>query len=232
MRDTILFDINETVLDLAPMRARFAAIFPNDQVAGTWFSSLLHSSVVTAITGVETRFSDLAWVMLDHMAARHGMTLTDDQRDAILTGFSSLPPHPDVMAALNHFRHHGYRTVAFTNSSFDLVNKQLSHANLITSFDEIISVEATGSFKPDPKVYAFAAKQLARPISSLRLIATHDWDTHGALHAGMLAGYVDRMTDQTVIHYHPLYKAPDCMAHDLVTLAEMITAADISAKSN
>ncbi|HCP19477.1 MAG TPA: haloacid dehalogenase type II, partial [Alphaproteobacteria bacterium] len=39
MRDTILFDINETVLDLAPMKARFAAIFPTDQVAGTWFSS-------------------------------------------------------------------------------------------------------------------------------------------------------------------------------------------------
>ena len=45
------------------------------------------------------------------------------------------------------------------------------------------------SFKPDAKVYRFVAERLNRPIGELRLVATHDWDTHGALTAGMLASY-------------------------------------------
>ncbi|MBL6602738.1 MAG: haloacid dehalogenase type II [Alphaproteobacteria bacterium] len=222
MRDTILFDINETVLDLTPMKARFDAVFSDQGVAGQWFASLLHSSCVSAMTGVESTFADLAGIMLDAMAARHNVSLSASQRADILTGFTSLPAHADVVPALNLFRQHGYRTVAFTNSSWDLVHRQLTHAGLMGHFDDIISVEATGRFKPDPLVYRFAATELERPIGDLRLVATHDWDTHGALYAGMRAAYINR----TGAEYHLLYQKPECLADDMVTLAEHIIALD------
>ncbi len=221
-RDTILFDINETVLDLASLRPRFKAAFGDEAATATWFATVLHTSTVCALTGVKTGFAELAASMLDALAARRGTPITETQRTEILVGFASLAPHPDVVPALEHLRDTGYRTVAFTNSSLDLVTSQITNAGLAASFDEIISVEETGSFKPDARVYHFAAERVARPPEELRLIATHDWDTHGALTAGLQAAYVDR----TGAPYHPLYRRPDAYASTMGGLVEKILAED------
>ncbi len=221
-RDTVLFDINETVLDLASLKPRFEDAFGDAGVTATWFAMLLHSSTVCALTGVRTGFADLAAAMLDTLAARRGTTLTKAGREDILSGFAALPAHADVVPALERLRAGGYRTVAFSNSSLRLVTSQIANAGLIGHFDEIVSVEQTGSFKPDPKVYAFVATHLNRDSGELRLVATHDWDTHGALSAGLLAAYIDR----TGAPYHPLYITPDIVAATMGEIVDRIIATD------
>ena len=221
-RDTILFDINETVLDLSSLRPKFETAFGDAGVTATWFAMLLHASTVCALTGVRTGFAALAGSTLDRVAALRNLTMPDQHRAAILGGFASLKPHPDVNPALGRLRSAGYRTVAFSNSSLDLVTNQVANAGLGADFDQIISVEETGSFKPDAKVYQFAAERLKRPISELRLVATHDWDTHGAIVAGMRAAFIDR----SGAPYQPLYQRPDAFANNLMDLAERIIAVD------
>ena len=215
-RDTILFDINETVLDLASLRPKFEAVFGNAGVTATWFAMLLHTSTVCALTGVKTGFAELAGTMLDTIAARCDVTISDDQRSEILGAFASLTPHPDVVPALHRLRATGYRTVAFTNSSLKLVTSQIANAGLADYYDHIVSVEETGSFKPDAKVYQFVAERLKQPMGELRLVATHDWDTHGAIVAGLLAAYIDR----SGAPYHPLYRRPDVFATTMGDVAK------------
>ncbi|WP_083399165.1 haloacid dehalogenase type II [Oceanisphaera psychrotolerans] len=186
-RNRILFDINETVLDLSTLKPKFKAAFGDDSVIAKWFSMLLHSSTVCIMTGVKTDFATLAGIMLESIAARKGIKLPETMRDDILNGFASLPPHEDIKQALGQLKSAGFRTVAFSNSSFNLISIQIKSAGLTEYFDDVISVEETGSFKPDSKLYKFAAKQLNKPLESLRLVATHDWDTHGALSVGMKA---------------------------------------------
>ena len=128
----------------------------------------------------------------------------------------------DIKPALIRLRSAGYRTVAFTNSSLKLVSAQIENAGLSEYFDEIVSVEETGSFKPDPRVYEFVAKRVNRQIEELRLVATHDWDTHGALSAGMQAAYIDR----SGAPYHPLYRRPDVHATTMGDVVEQIIARD------
>lgn len=221
-RDTLLFDINETVLDLSSLRPLFAETFGNPLITTSWFSMLLHSSNVCALTGVKSDFGSLAAIMLSTLAARMNIDLTEEARQRILSAFATLPAHPDMPEALKQLRSKGYRTVAFTNSSIQLVTSQISHSGLLNLFDQCISVEETGSFKPDPKVYQYAAKQLQRPIDALRLVATHDWDTHGAMSAGMLAGYIDR----TGAPYHSQYRRPDAFASTMTELVQQIIALD------
>ena len=221
-RDTILFDINETVLDLSSLKPKFQAALGDESFTATWFSMLLHTSTVCALTDTRTDFAALAVAMLDSISARLGVELTDEMRAAILGGFASLPPHADIKPALTKLRSAGYRTVSFTNSSLNLVTTQLENASLTDYFDDIISVEETGSFKPDPKVYKFVANRIGRPIEDLRLVATHDWDTHGALSAGMYAAYIDR----SGAPYHPLYRQPDVHASTMGDVVEQIIARD------
>ena len=221
-RDTILFDINETVLDLSSLKPKFRAAFGDEAVMATWFSMLLHTSTVCVLTDIKTEFATLAGVMLDTIAERRGVELSGVMRDEILGGFSSLPPHADIKPALSRLRSAGYRTVAFTTSSLTLVSSQIDNAGLTDYYDEIVSVEETGSFKPDPRVYEFVAKRINRPIAELRLVATHDWDTHGALSAGMHAAYIDR----SGAPYHPLYHRPDIFATAMDDVVEQILARD------
>ena len=221
-RDTILFDINETVLDLSSLKPRFKAALGDESATATWFSMLLHTSTVCALTDTRTDFATLAGAMLDAMAARLGVELPEEMRVGILSSFARLPPYADISPALTELRNAGYRTVAFTNSSLDLVTTQIGNAGLAECFDDIISVEETGSFKPDPRVYEFAANRTGRPIEALRLVATHDWDTHGALSAGMHAAYIAR----SGAPYHPLYLRPDIVATTMSGIVERIIARD------
>jgi 2-haloacid dehalogenase len=217
-RHTILFDINETVLDLSTLKPKFKTAFGDESVMATWFSMLLHSSTVCIMTDVHTNFATLAGTMLESIAARKGINLSDVARDNILKGFASLPPHTDIKPALAKLQSAGFRAVAFSNSSLNLISTQMNNAGLMEYFDEIISVEETGSFKPDPKVYKFAAKKLDQPLESLRLVATHDWDTHGALSVGMKAAYINR----SGAIYHPLYRQPDIYATTMGDIVKQI----------
>jgi 2-haloacid dehalogenase len=135
-----------------------------------------------------------------------------------LEKMATLQAHKDVIPALQILKENGFKTVAFSNSSSKLIQNQIKNSGLDTYFDEIISVESTGSFKPHEKVYRFAAVKLAEPIENLRLIACHDWDTHGALSAGMKAAYLNR--SQTA--YNPLYQKTDIKGDTMIEIAERI----------
>lgn len=224
-RDTILFDINETVLNLSALRPTFAEAFGDAAVTDVWFARLLHTSTVCALTDVATGFGALAGTMLDFVASRSGVVLSDEQRSDLLGTFAGLQPYPDVAPALEQLGAAGYRTVAFSNSSQSLINSQISNSGLGELFTMTVSVEETGTFKPDPKVYHYVAAQVDRPIEELRLVATHDWDTHGAMTANMLAAYINRSGTP----YHPLYRKPSAMADTMGDLIAQILAEDAEA---
>ena len=217
-RDTLLFDINETTLDLAPMRPHFRDAFGDEGVAATWFARLLHASTVCVITNVQTDFGTLGRVTLDAVAARSGVTLTDGQQQVILDQMAHLPAHADVKPALVRLRSAGFRPVAFTNSSHEMAAQQIDRAGLTDHFDDVVSVEIAGTFKPDAAAYRFVADHVDRPLADLRLIAAHDWDTHGALSAGMSAAYLDR----SGAPYSPLYQQPDIRATSMGDIVDQI----------
>lgn len=220
--ETVLFDINETVLSLESLKPKFRDAFGSEEALLVWFSKLLHSSTVCIATNVSSNFAELAGVMLESVAANYHCRLTDSKRNELLGAFASLPPHSDIKEALDKLRSSGFRTVAFSNSSLNLISAQMKNSGLTDFFDDIISVEETGSFKPNPNVYKFAAQVLEEPVENLRLVATHDWDTHGALSAGLKAAYIDRTGSQ----YHPLYLKPEIQSKTMGGIVDQIIAAN------
>jgi 2-haloacid dehalogenase len=216
--EIILFDINETVLDLGSLKPKFSECFGSEEALSLWFSKLLHSSTVCVATNVHTNFAELAGAALESIAANYKLTLTELKRSELLGAFANLSPHPDIKVALGKLRSNGFKTVAFSNSSLNLISAQMQNSGLINVFDDIISVEETGSFKPSSNVYKFAAKVLEEPVENLRLVAAHDWDTHGALSVGMKAAYIDR----TGRPYHPLYLKPDIQSDSMEGIVDQI----------
>ena len=215
---TVLFDINETTLDLNHLRKTFDQLLNHQMPLELWFSNLLHSSVVAVTTGLETRFADLARANLEKLMNQHQIKAKPDEIDDFLTRFASLPAHSDVAPALTQLQQSGLKTVAFSNSSSALLASQIENAQLMPLFDQIISVEEINSFKPSAKAYQYAAQCLNHAPEEVLLIAAHDWDVHGALSAGLGGAYLQRGPGL----YNPLYLAPTLNGTSMTELSDKI----------
>ena len=219
----ILFDINETVLNLCALRPKFESAFGDERFTDTWFSMLLHTSTVSMITDVKTDFATLSKITLEALAAKVGLQLSSETIGNILEEFANLPAHDDIKPALSTLRKAGFKTVAFSNSSLSLITKQIANAGLNDYFDEIVSVEEAGTFKPTSKAYEFVSQKLSKDVSDLRLVATHDWDTHGAMCAGLESAYINRSGAK----YNPLYKQTEITGVTMMDVVDQIIATDV-----
>lgn len=221
MAKVLVFDVNETLLDLRVLREPFADAFGSPDVLGEWFARLLHGSLVATLTDSYEDFGSIAGQALDAVAARRGVALTPKNRDRILGTVRRLPPHPEVPDALSRLRSAGFPLATLTNSSEKMARAQLEHAEIIDAFDQVLSVEESRRFKPAPEPYLMAAERLGVPPSEMRMVAAHDWDVWGATRVGCAAAYIARTEVPFV-----LGRPPDLVGADLAQVADAILEVD------
>lgn len=218
MPRVILFDVNETLLDLQALNPHFERIFGDSSTTSRWFSLLLRGAMVANITGEYHNFEQLGGDALAVMAMKRGVTLTPNDRVRVLDQMRQLPPHPAVTEALQMLRNAGLRLATLTNSPPAVLKDQLTNAGLIDLFERTLSVDSTQRFKPAPETYRYAATELGVETSDLRLVAAHDWDIAGAMRAGCAGAFVARPG----MVLGPLQTPPDIIGDDLRDLAEQI----------
>lgn len=213
-----VFDVNETLLDLQALDAQFARVFGDVNVRRDWFTQMLQNAFVSTITGPYRNFGQLGAAALDMMAARHGVTLTEEEQQAILGEMRRLPPHPETREALARLQQAGLRLVTLTNSTAQVAEAQIAHAGLSGYFEQLFSADAVQRLKPAPEPYRMVADRLGVGIGDLRLIAAHAWDIAGALRAGCAAAFVARPG----MVLDPGVQRPDVVGADLLEVAERI----------
>lgn len=211
----LLFDVNETLLDLAPVRRKINGILKTEQGAQAWFYSLLHHSLVVSAAGEYRDFSEIGAAVLQMLARNSDISLSDEDAKSALKGMRTLDPHQDVVRGLQRLKAAGFRMVTLTNSSQAAVAAQIAHAGLKAYFERELSVEGPHLYKPHRAVYQWAAKELGVDAADCMLVAAHGWDVAGAKWAGMQAAFVAREGQQKF----PLAPAPDLDVADLEALA-------------
>ncbi len=215
---TLFFDVNETLLDIQPFKDVISKTLDNrKELADLWFVSLLHNSLVDTASGGWHSFAEIGNAVLTMLAAQHNIQLSDDA-PSLAEALSQLPPHADVIAALSVLQQKGFKLVALTNSSQALADKQLNHAGIIHFFDRVLSVESIKTYKPDLKVYCWAAEQMHVSRENSLMIAAHSWDVGGAKRAGMHTAFIARKGQSL----SPLMPDPDLVCPDLKALAESL----------
>jgi len=214
----LLFDVNETLLDLRVLLPHFKRTFGYEQVMAEWFGLMLRLSLVATVTRTYRPFDVLGKDALAMTARKHGVGLDAAAIDIILGDMLRLPPHPDVLPALKRLKAAGFQMATLTNSAPPALAAQLNHAGLTEFFERQISVEAVRLFKPAPETYRYAADELGVTIGDTRLIAAHDWDVTGAIRAGARAAFVARkgmVLGETA-------EIPDMIGPDLLSIAEQL----------
>lgn len=218
MTRIIVFDVNETLLDLAPVREWFHGRFDDHPDARMWFSELLRLSFVSSVTDRYVPFTDLAASALETVASTSGTTI-DTQDIAEVKGlFVQLPPHPDVIGGMALLKEAGFILAALTNSPASTAHAQLDNAEISQLFTSIMSVEMVNRFKPHRSVYAAAAEHMETSTSEMVMVAAHDWDIAGAITAGLDGVFIERPGQI----YSPAFPPPTMTAPDLGAAARAI----------
>ena len=218
----IVFDVNETLLDVSALEPHFVHVFGDGRALREWFSTLLLYSEVATLAGPYADFPTIGRAALEMTAMSRGVQISNEDRDRILGSMLALPAHPEVPAGLQRLRDAGLRLVALTNSSPTAVDAQLRNAGLSALFERAFSVESVRRFKPAPEPYRFVAQELGVETGVLRMVAAHAWDIVGAMRAGCAAAFVARPGKVL----YPLAPPPDIVGPDLRVVADQIVAAE------
>ena len=218
----LFFDVNETLLDLTAMKDSVSQVLGGRKdLLPLWFTTMLQYSLVSTVGNQYNDFGIIGAAALQMVAANNGITLNEEQAKASILGpIRSLPAHPEVKASLQKLKDAGYKLVSFTNSSNKGVETQFKNSGLLNYFDERLSVEDIGKFKPHVDAYIWAARKMQIKPEECLLVAAHGWDIAGALWANWRGAFISRPGAQL----YPLAEKPEIIASDLALITDQLIA--------
>jgi 2-haloacid dehalogenase len=215
----IVFDVNETLSDMALLRQRFQDVGAPGGLAATWFAGVLRDGFALAVGGVSRPFAAIAESGLRwHL---HGLDLDRGEEEAVahvMEGFASLTVHHDVPDGVRALRDAGFRLVTLTNGSTSVSERLLESAGLLDHFERLMSVEDAGVWKPARAAYAHALDVCGVEPDRALLVAVHPWDVDGAQRAGLRGAWLNRKGEAYPDHF----RAPDLRATSLEELSQQL----------
>jgi len=219
VQPVIVFDVNETLLNLDALRPTFDRIFGDPAAMRLWFADLILYSEALTLAGVYVPFTDIGGAVLRMLAATRGIAISDADAAGLTDRFATMPPHPEVPAALRRLRDHGFRLFTLTDNTLGISGRQLERAGVIDVFERRFSVDETvRRHKPAPEAYHSVAAALGADPGGICLVASHVWDTIGALAVGWQAALILREGNAPL----DAGPQPDYIGEDLDVIADQL----------
>lgn len=214
----ILFDVNETLLDMTPLKKKINALLGSRKGFRIWFGMLLHYSLVENCINQYHDFASIADATLEMAAESLGKTIDEKEKKAALAVLKELKAHKDVKKGLKLLKENGFRLATLTNSPAGTLAEQLNNSKLSAYFELTLSIDAIGKYKPALETYTWAAEQLSVTPAEIIMVAAHGWDIAGALQAGLQAAFIERKGHTL----YPLSTRPHFAGKDLIEIANAI----------
>jgi 2-haloacid dehalogenase len=214
----IIFDVNETLLDLETMSPTFGRIFADKSAMRLWFANFMLYSAALTVAGQYVPFTDIGGAVMKMLADTRGIKITNADKKELTEKFTMMPPHPEVPVALRKLRGAGFRLFTLTDNLLEVQSRQLEHGGIIGLFEHRFSADSVKHHKPSREAYAHVEQELQVPPSQLCLIACHTWDTLGAVAAGW-EGVLIRRPGNEVLGVGP---QPHIVGDDLDDVADQL----------
>jgi 2-haloacid dehalogenase len=216
----IVFDVNETLLDLETMVPTFERIFGDRLAMRLWFANFILYSAALTLADSYVPFTDIGGAVMKMLADTRGIKITDADRRELTERFSTMPPHPEVPAALRKLRAAGFRLFTLTDNLLEVQGRQLQHGGIIDLFERRFSADGVKRHKPAREAYAYVETELGARPTDFCMIACHTWDTLGAVAAGWEAALIKRPWND-VLSVGP---QPHIVGTDLNDVADQLIA--------
>jgi 2-haloacid dehalogenase len=204
----IVFDVNETLSDMEPVRGLLAELGAPPGLADSWFPSTLRDGFALTAAGSYAPFAAIARTHLGEYA------------DPVLERFGQLEVHPDVPDGIRQLHALGIRMVTMSNGASAIAEGLLERAGVADLVERRLSVDDVRCWKPAREAYRHAVETAGVHPADAMLVAVHPWDLDGAKRAGLQAGWLDR--DGTP-YPREVFAEPDVQATTLGGLADALS---------
>jgi 2-haloacid dehalogenase len=148
--------------------------------------------------------------------ALHGIAASKSEVVYLMSAWQALKPFPDVLSGLQRLKGR-FKLVVLSNGEPEFL-AHLTTNRIGFAFDDVISVNAFGAFKPHPSVYRGAAGLLGLEVGDCMMISSNSFDVVGARACGFKAAHVDRYR----LPYEDTPFRPQVTVKDFQELADAI----------
>lgn len=218
--DTITVDSYGTLVDPdaveRTLEAHVDAVRP---ISRLWRSrSIMYTMVGNFVDEYQT-FYEMNRDALRFALERHGVDLTAETIDEILSTYHDLDPFDDVRDGLEALTDAGYDVFVLSNGNPEMLESMVETAAIEDVVANTISAHEIRRFKPAAEIYRHAADRTETPIESIAHVAGPSFDVQGAMHAGMQGVWINRRDGV----WDPFGSEPDLVVetfHDLVDALE------------
>src|ERR1700756_3771821 len=166
----IVFDVNETLLDLETMEPTFERIFGDKRDMRLWFANFIMYSAALTVAGVYVPFTDIGAAVMKMLADTRGIKINDNDKKELTDKFSTMPPHPEVPAALRKLRNAGFRLFCLTDNLLEVQTRQLTQGGIVDLFERRFSAAGVKHHKASRQAYGYVEKELGVKPSELCVI--------------------------------------------------------------
>ncbi len=213
--DVVALDVNETLLDLAPVAAALVELGRPADLLPTVFGRTLATGFAATVAGTWLPFRAAFDTALAQLT-----DLSDGDRARVAGAFLELSPHPDVEPALRRLTTAGVRVVTLSHGSPGVAEAGLERGGVTPLVERTLTSEAVRAWKPSREAYLWAAGVCDVPPERMALVAAHGWDVLGAERAGLTGAWFPR-TERV---YPPAFPAPAVVAADLAGAVDALLA--------
>ncbi len=89
----VVFDVNETLLDLQTMEPTFERIFGETSAMRLWYANLIVYSTALTVAGCYIPFTDIGSAVMKMLADTRNIQIDDTDKKELTEKFSTMPPH-------------------------------------------------------------------------------------------------------------------------------------------
>jgi 2-haloacid dehalogenase len=188
-----VFDAYGTLLDVNAAMREYAARLGADweRISFDWRTKHIEYTWVRSLAGRYRGFWALAQESLAVVAARHGVT-DEALLSDILQAYRRLEAYPEVAGTLRALKARGLRTSILSNGEPDMLAEAVKAAGLTELLDAVLSVDAIGVNKPDPRVYSLVTEHFGVQPAEAAFFSSNPWDAFGAREFGFRVFWVNR----------------------------------------
>ena len=159
----------------------FANAWRTTQLEYTWLRSLMKKY---------KNFWQITEDSLDHTMAT--FKIDKNMREELLNLYKELIPYPEVKECLDSLKSKKIKIAILSNGTSYLLKRLVESNNIQSYFDDIMSVENVGVYKPDSKVYEMPIKKYSCKPKNICFLSSNTWDVSGGGVFGYNAIWVNR----------------------------------------
>lgn len=157
-----------------------------------WRGKQFEYGYLRSLTDHHKDFFKVTEDALVYTAHAMGLELSAGNKQKLLEAYLHLEPWPDAKAALQKLKASGVKIITIANFSQKMLRSNADGAGITGLFDELLSTEVNGTYKPDPRAYALGMERLKLKKEEIVFAAFGGWDAYGAKSFGYHTYWVNR----------------------------------------